>query len=455
MIIIRETKATVDLQEYDNKIVSKDKLSFIGDQLLEKCCEELAPLVKIDSDISGNFRFTAEANVGVLNAYGLRVQVQPKMSAQEFCTLIRYTFGGKIQAEHLRAHTELSWGTGFEDALANLLCEEVESIIQIGLSRRYEERCEGMEVLRGRVLWERNFPWRGAKAKEIICRHHKLTYDNLDNQIILAGLQHAFLILENMDTKRRTGNLINRLHTITSGVPITYSDFGKAASSYTRLNEHYRVAHGLCRMFLSTLRPDNIFHEGKDEACGIVLDMAEVFERFVERLLIGIMAPQGFKLCSQVRDHGAILDDEGNKYTSIRPDIEVWKGTKAVGVIDAKYKPYWASDPNKLRPERKVSNEDLYQLFFYQQRMRRKYSFPNLPPAVIAAPLPEEDERNGRTSITQRYKRIRWQTEIERDGDIRLVLIPITRFLRLVRQFGDISRAVKNLGIEDITKIFL
>ena len=213
-----------------------------------------------------------------------------------------------------------------------------------------------------------------------------------------------------------------------------FGDFEKAQRGYDRLNEYYRVAHALTKMLLYNLRPEDFFKEGKEEVFGVVLDMAEIFERFVERFISDLLMPRGFSLISQHKDSGALIDGNGYRYASVRPDIEVWLGNKAIGIIDAKYKDYWATAEDGFNPDRKISNEDLYQLFFYQQRMQRKYGLPSLPLALIAAPLPAEDEREKKLVVHDRFRRIRFHVGVESEGDVRLVLIPITHFLRLLNR---------------------
>ena len=64
--------------------------------------------------------------------------------------------------------------------------------------------------------------------------------------------------------------------------------------------------------------------------------------------------------------------------------------------------------------------------------MQRKYGLPSLPLALIAAPLPAEDEREKKLVVHDRFRTIRFHAGIESEGDVRLVLIPITHFLRLL-----------------------
>lgn len=101
---------------------------------------------------------------------------------------------------------------------------------------------------------------------------------------------------------------------------------------------------------------------------------------------MGVLLGSGdFEVQAQKGDYRALLDGEGRHYASVRPDLEVWNSEHLVGVIDAKYKPYWRARDEVLKPSRKLANEDLYQLFFYQQRLQRKYNLMK-PPAEACGP---------------------------------------------------------------------
>jgi len=200
---LNKSKKTVDLTEYGETAVPKHALSFLTQKELLAVQHILRRLVTITSDLEGkNYLFKTASGIGVIETHGLRVQVRPRLSAREFITLIRYALSGNIPPDHFRSHSELTWETGFEDALCMLLNDEAREILRVGLSRRYEERREPLDVLRGRPLWERNFPWQGGKAREIVCRYHKLTYNNLDNRLLLSGLKSAAVLARSEDVRR-------------------------------------------------------------------------------------------------------------------------------------------------------------------------------------------------------------------------------------------------------------
>ncbi len=218
------------------------------------------------------------------------------------------------------------------------------------------------------------------------CRYHRLTYDNADNRLLLAGLKSACYLATSEELKRNVFQHFQRFSDLAADIPPEPAQFNAVAARYNRLTEHYRAAHSLSAMLLYSLRPESLYQGGEHLVFGIVLDMADLFEKFVEQLMQDILPPSGFHLAPQAPDKGALIDAEGYPYRSVRPDLIVSSAGKVCGVIDAKYKPYWPAAADGLTPARKISNADLYQLFFYQQRLQRKFNLPAPPVAVIASP---------------------------------------------------------------------
>jgi len=447
---------TIDLVEYGEIKLPREDFSFLKEDELSALQNALLPLVTITSDLEGkHFILKAGAGVGVIETQAVRVQVRPSLSVGEFITLIHYTLSGNIPPDHFRSHSDLIWDAGFEDALSMLLCDEIREVLRVGLSRRYEERREPLKVIRGRPLWERNFPWRGGKAREIVCRHHYLTYDNLDNRLLQAGLRSAAAIARSKEVRRTVLKHLHTFRELASEISPDFIQFQKASQNYNRLTEHYRPAHGLSKIFILGLRPESFFEAGPHLATGLVLNMADLFEQFVARLMEDLLKPAGLTIRSQAPDYGALLDAERHRYASVRPDLEVYRSQNICGVIDAKYKSYWAAADNGFHPARKISNADLYQLFFYQQRIQRKHNLLNPPTAVIASPLPEEDERDGTACIGKRFQRVIWQAGSEKAGDVRLLLIPMTRFLRLLKQRKNLENIMADIGLDHLLEMFL
>jgi hypothetical protein len=157
--------------------------------------------------------------------------------------------------------------------------------------------------------------------------------------------------------------------------------------------------------------------------------MASLFELTVYRMLREALEPAGYSIRYQATDADALRDGEGEKYRNVRPDMLVFRKDVPVAVIDAKYKDYWEVDLAKLTPTRKVSNEDIYQLFFYASRLQSAYQLASPPPAIIISPVPAEAELNERQIIGDRFTQLAVNAGGVRNH-LQLALLPLSSVIR-------------------------
>jgi 5-methylcytosine-specific restriction enzyme subunit McrC len=400
---------------------------------LDILSERLGAFVTLRRSLEGDdVEFIAGTKVGSVQVGGLRVDVMPRLGSPELATLIRYALGGPVEAME-RSHIGHE-RVGLDELLCLIFAEELAQIRQIGLSRRYVDRRQWVSALRGRPDFLGSFPWNDAGMASIVCRFHELTCDNLDNQLVLAGLERACLMAVSVDTRRKL--LDHRQAWASLASPMSAagrSEFAKARGKYTRLSEHYRLGHNLAEIILQGLSPAAVYEAGEQPTRGLYVDIPYLFERFVERLLRNAIKGRGLRIESQQSDRGALIDAEGNLYRSVRPDLMLYDQDTPVAVLDAKYKDYWEADPGSGAPKQRISNEDLYQLFFYAQRLQIRHQLATAPAAVIVSPLPAEDERYGGAVIGKRYRRVVWRAGAGDEVGVSLMLLPMTRILRALR----------------------
>lgn len=422
---------TIQLCELQHGPYAADDLRRTSGLELERLAEELQPLVTLQRSLAGDTVIgRAGLNVGTTRIGQLRVDIRPRMAAAELITLVRYALGGQIDAWQ-RSAIELGF-YGLDELICVIFADELMQLRQKGLSRNYVNRREPLQVLRGRPDFIASFPWNDRGMTSLTCRYHELTTDNLDNQLLRAALERATLMETSVETRRRLLEHRHAWSELASLRPVGRDDFVSARSRYTRLSEHYRLAHNLAEVLLLGDRPAAAFDAGRHPTGGLRLNMAELFESFVERLLNESLCPRGFTVRSQAADGGALLDGIGVPYRRVKPDVVVFRDNVPVAVIDAKYKNYWRSDGQI--PMDRIGNEDLYQLFFYASRLRTRYALPHLPPAFIVAPLPAEDERGRAGVIPDRFQQVTWRAGNELGGRIQLVLLPVTDLLRAMRR---------------------
>ena len=420
----------VQLDELETLTVNLDDVTDATGLHVDEVVLKLAGIVEIQPVWQpGKVRFHAGQAIGTVEIGSLRVEVRPRLAACEAAAFIRYALGGKVDAT-LRGTFPMGPSPGLDELLCQVLADEADRIRQIGLSRLYTQQHERFDALRGRPDFLASFPWDKKRQQSVVCSYHLLTCDNLDNRLLRASLEQSSLLEV---TPRTRGRLLAHRRTWSHAAAVTRPtrvDFNEARQRYTRLTEHYRLAHNVGEIIWARRRPAKLFEIGTITTSGLILSMPTLFEKFVERLVREELASHDTTVESQHSDQGAILDGCGKVYRRVRPDLVVYRRDKPIIVVDAKYKQYWPADTSSLRPKRRISNADLYQLFFYAQRLQLKYDLAKPPAAFIVSPLPAQDERNGQSEIDGRYKRVVWRAGHECAGDVRLLNLPLTDILR-------------------------
>jgi 5-methylcytosine-specific restriction enzyme subunit McrC len=369
--------------------------------------------------------------VGTIVIGRLRVNVRPRLAAAEMATLIRYALGGTAGWQRSQVATAK---VGLDELVCGVLADELTRVRNVGLSRQYVNRREPLPVLRGRPDFVGSFPWNDRGQTVVTCRYHELTCDVLDNQLVRAALERATLMDVTVATRRRLLEHRQAWAELASLRPVGREEFAAARARYTRLTEHYRLAHNLAELIVLGQRPAELYADATTPTGGLSLNMAWLFERFVARLVNDRLRPRGLVVRAQESDAGALVDRDGYRYRTVRPDLVVYRRDVPIAVIDAKYKELWQATDDGT-PVRRIGNDDLYQLFFYAQRLQLRHGLASPPPAVIVCPLPEDDEREADV-IGDRFTRITWRAGSEVACSIELLMLPLTLTLRQMAKEG-------------------
>ncbi|MCA9953444.1 MAG: hypothetical protein KC434_01905, partial [Anaerolineales bacterium] len=102
---------------------------------------------------------------------------------------------------------------------------------------------------------------------------------------------------------------------------------------------------------------EELFATGQTRSFSFLLDMNQLFEKFITRFVAHTLQGRPFQIYPQRRDRSIIWDLMGKRpYTHVVPDLLIETETGQRLTIDAKY---------KLYDERRLSTGDIYQSFFY------------------------------------------------------------------------------------------
>ena len=324
------------------------------------------------AEVPGHWQVSAHNYVGSINVDGLQVLVRPKIPRQNLFLLLEVGLreqDWRDEAAHY-AHSD-----DLLPALVSFFARAAETTLARGLYHSYQERDDRLVALRGRI----DIPRQLARPGVVIptaCRFTEYTADLIENSYMKAALSRSLRVAGVQPADRH--RLMRHLVTLedVSDVRHHHSDFDDVV--FTRLNEHYRPALRLARLVLENLTLQHAV--GEVSASSFMLDMNELFERFVtERLRRALRGRLAIK--DQHRDH---LDDQ--RSVRIRPDLLFGPKGSPSFVADIKYK--------LIEDSAGGSNADLYQLLAYTTAL-------DLPDGMLIycldADEPDSDSRSSST----------------------------------------------------------
>ncbi|MBC3494433.1 McrC family protein [Pseudomonas sp. SWRI100] len=318
------------------------------------------------------------------------ITTSPPFGADVFLLLVLYATHGELRKFNLENFSGVKVGVlkhdMFLSVMSSILVAQAESLLQGHISKAYVKKETFTKNLRGNIVWSKNFgrhPLEGLR-----CRVFEQDADNLLNRIVLAGLEVASTILEKTSKASAASTQLFIWRQISSKGHLLPTDFDLADRNISRLTESYRPLIQITKALVLGVTPLDLTETGSARLNDLDFSIPSLFESFLLRLLAPYAAKLGLRLVFKNADRHALIDETGKTYRKVEPDITVYKGIKPVGVIDAKFKPrYVESSPqNSSEPLGKVTNEDIYQLFFYQSRLQAVFSQSIPPRAIIIAP---------------------------------------------------------------------
>ena len=290
---------------------------------------------------------------------GTLLIVRPKIDPSQVFRLLAYVYAGWNKDVFRQVEVSYSSDNLLFEPLIELFNELIAARVRRGLVQDYVRHEDNLSVMRGRIQFERHIALNAMRPDRLFCRYHHQTVDNEDNQILKWTLR--LLASVNGWSSRTVHSLrVNLRHF--SEVSLRAPDrVGLGDRVYHRMNDDYRLLHDLCRLFLDGGAIDE--HTGDWRFRGFLLDMNRLFEAFVSKAFEAVAGrltnltahPQKAELLCQAKS-GTVW---------IQPDVTICEGSRAIVIVDAKYK----------RPEGGPINPDLYQMIAYGTALQCNRAF--------------------------------------------------------------------------------
>lgn len=245
---------------------------------------------------------------------------------------------------------EIKEGQNFFDILGRLFLNELEHIFRRGFYKKYVHKEENIQFLKGKLLVGKQIQNNIMKNVKFMCSYGNLTFDNIENQIILRATKLLIpLIRFNEDIR---WNLLRFSHLLREEVSLTNvipEDCNKV--QFSRLNDYYSSIIQLSKVILQNyfIRSTSV---GESVGFNFIVNMNKVYEDFVTQLIEEVVKEDGGDYEVEKQERFDSLDRE--RRIKIKPDVILRKKNtdQHPYIIDAKYK-------------KQESNADYFQVIAY------------------------------------------------------------------------------------------
>jgi 5-methylcytosine-specific restriction enzyme subunit McrC len=313
-------------------------------------------------DFTIDGKISARNYVGVVQYEGVRIEVYPKIFAEEKSAdakkwqlnlLYWLTYCRKIKFPFSFADVSKFKFDDYLELLIYIFANYTEDIIGSQPYQAYQTVQEETSFLKGRLLFNDyiNHNLTTGRWQNFYCSHEPFVYDNQFNRIIKYVTKRLSAISENYLNKEKLNEILFNLDEV-SDVRCTADDCDKV--KLNPLFEDHKHILELCKLYLSNQVID-MDSEDSRNFCFLV-PMEYIFEDFI----FGFIADKwpSINVKSQSTDYLAL--NQGEKVFQIRNDIYINDQL----IIDTKYKLRAKNDGLKAG----VSQSDLYQMVNYALR---------------------------------------------------------------------------------------
>lgn len=313
---------------YENDVIPKE---------LEELEKYIRSSPSLYSYFENNFEGIKPKNYcGFLSVNNQSYFIAPKIATEEetnlniFIYMLIYAYDIKLFNESLlNANDEkLTIFEIFIQLFSNTLFNELKK----GIFKQYITLEENLKTLRGKYLIEKNFS--NFYHQNIYCEFDEFSMDNELNRFFLFALR--------VFKKYSKHPNLSRCEMILDEVQYFNIDFNHLNIQFDRMNSRYKQSYEIALMILQHLIP--MVDKSQHQNFAFLFDMAEVFEKFVEKMYKEIEP-------SAKGQYSKTFND-----LHLKPDI--WTENK---IIDVKYKSYDKSGLNRI---------DKYQMYVYGQNFR-------------------------------------------------------------------------------------
>jgi len=259
--------------------------------------------------------------------------------------------------------------SSFFELLVFVLVMWTNKLRRQGLFRSFLGMEDEIQRIRGKILFIPSMKSNGLSSNTLCCQFDELSFDILENQILLSTLEFCE---KELVKRRRNVKGEKRQHDI--------GDLALSTYNLVRLlSSQVKPILKICRFIYDSAV---LYQEGDERFFDIPEDkMSEIFERFLRNYLAEKLKGEKIKVESRKPRSWVVsaeeLETKVKHIPSIHPDIVIWQKGDPKFVIDAKFyakamnKNKWWSKNEMVGEEKeeresfKTHSHNLYQIIAY------------------------------------------------------------------------------------------
>ena len=239
-------------------------------------------------------------------------------------------------------------------------CDQLHNELMQGMIKRYVEKTQNLNVIRGRLKTELQFKYNQAHKERLFCQYDELNTDNIYNRIIKYTLKSMQSLTTGHAASRKLNELLMRFDHI-KDIRVNIRMFDVLA--FDRSIRRYKNIFRQCRWIIEGLHPDVV--AGSSSCLSILFDMNRLFEAYVAVQMRKIAWSTGRQMREQgPQRHMVYRKDRDENLFVMKPDM-VFLNEKDVpiAIADAKWKLL-----DEKEKKMGISQGDLYQMSAYATR---------------------------------------------------------------------------------------
>jgi 5-methylcytosine-specific restriction enzyme subunit McrC len=372
-----------------------------------------------------NFSLHTDGSLRVMHYVGFfqrgntRIQILPKIyldsyssktdEKQESLDFVYRLLGwsGFLKYKQLFPQAISESNSDLLEIFVSLFATEFNSLFQRKIHKRYEERIENQQFIKGKILFSATLRANPILKHKHVMRIDDFSIDNTLNQIFKTVIHSLLLITKSSQNKKDLVIGLTYLEDVTN-ITLTKHLFKEV--KFNRLNADFEPLFKMAQLFFFNQQPG--LSSGMEKTFSFLVPINELFEAFVGKVL-ACFSDEKIAFTHQ-RNRLELLNSSTGTQIQLRPDFTVTNDNRVITILDAKYK-----CPFNNKGNIDLNEADVYQLCTYGLRYDIKNLFliyPKFKGVINNASLLKEFRINIGDSIEESVNLRAIQVDITNDN---------------------------------------